>query len=111
MEVPIPEPTAEPQPINHEDVLNLVLAENNKIYWWIGLESKPEITYYSFSGIGKVLIKENQDNPKLMVLIKVKNKARYGNMVDMLDELTLSGISRYAIVDFTEVDNAKIAGL
>jgi biopolymer transport protein ExbD len=96
--------------INENDILNLVLAEDDKIYWWIGLTPPAEITNYSTAGIRKVLNDHNKANPKLMVLIKPKDESRYNNMVDILDEMDITATKRFAIVDFTDDDKTIIAG-
>jgi biopolymer transport protein ExbD len=95
-------------PVNVKDVLNLVLADNDKIYWWIGLDPPVKLTNYSNRGIRKILL-ERKDNPKLWVLIKPKDDSKYENMVDILDEIEIANIDRYAIVDFTEDDKTIIA--
>ena len=41
------------------------------------------------------------DKDALMVLIKSDNKAKYKNMVDILDEMQITSIGKYAIVDIT----------
>lgn len=38
------------------------------------------------------------------------DKSRFENMVDILDEVRIANITRYAIVEFTEADKAKVAG-
>lgn len=38
----------------------------------------------------------------LIVVIKADDKAKYKNLVDILDEMNISNIGRYAIVDITE---------
>jgi biopolymer transport protein ExbD len=96
------------QPINEKNVLNLVLAENNKIYWWVGIDSPAKLTDYSQNGVRKILLEEGRANPKLMVVIKAKDDCRYENMVDILDEVVITAINRYAIVDFTPEDADKI---
>jgi biopolymer transport protein ExbD len=96
--------------INEKDILNLVLAEDNKIYWWIGLEPPAEVTNYSKTGVRKVLLEHNKANEKLMVLIKPKDESKYENMVDILDEMDITATKRFAIVDFTDDDKAIIAG-
>ena len=96
--------------INENDILNLVLAENDKIYWWIGLTPPAEVTDYSKNGVRKIIMEHNKANPKLMVLIKPKDESRYNNMVDILDEMDITATKRYAIVDFTPDDKTIIAG-
>ena len=93
-----------------KNAFSVVLAEHNKIYWWIGLDETASLTNYSKHGLRKLLLEQSKANPDLMVLIKPMDKARYENMVDILDEVEIANISRYAIVDFTEADKARIPG-
>jgi biopolymer transport protein ExbD len=109
MELTMPDnSTIAVQPIRDKDVLNLVLAEGNKVYWWIGLDPSAEITDYSKDGVRKLVLAQRRANPKLMVLIKPMDKAKYENMVDILDEMDITKTERYAIVNFTEDDKGRI---
>ena len=113
MEVTMPDKVdkeEEQTKINENDILNLVLAENDKIYYWTGLTPPAEVTNYSKDGVRKLLLERMRANPKMMVLIKPKDEARYNNMVDILDEMEITNMKRYAIVDFTEDDKTIIAG-
>jgi len=96
--------------INERDILNLVLAENNKIFWWVGLEPPVSETNYSKDGVRKVVLEHTQANPKMMVLIKPKDESRYENMVNILDEMDITDTKRYAIVDYSNDDKAIITG-
>lgn len=96
--------------INERDILNLVLAENNKIYWWVGLEPPINQTNYSKDGVRKVVLEHTRANPKMMVLIKPKDESRYENMVNILDEMDITDTKRYAIVEYTPDDTAIITG-
>jgi biopolymer transport protein ExbD len=112
MEVTMPDKVQDPEEqtkINENDILNLVLAEDNKIYWWIGLNPPVETTNYSKDGVRKVLNEHNKANPKIMILIKPKDESKYENMVDILDEMDITKTQRFAIVDFTEDDKTIIA--
>jgi biopolymer transport protein ExbD len=112
MEVNMPDKVDKPEEqtkINEKDILNLVLGENNKIYWYIGLEPPVTVTNYSNTGVRKLLLEQNRDNPKLMVLIKPENKSKYENIVDILDEMEITKTKRYAIVDYTPDDKHIIA--
>jgi hypothetical protein len=87
-----------------------VLAENDKIYYWTGLTPPAEVTNYSKDGVRKLLLERIRQNPKLMILIKPKDESRYNNMVDILDEMDITQMKRYAIVEFTNDDKTIIAG-
>lgn len=113
MEVTMPDKVTDPEEqtkINENDILNLVLAENDKIYWWIGLTPPAELTNYSKDGVRKIIMQHNKANPKMMVLIKPKDESKYENMVDILDEMDITATKRYAIVDFTDDDATIISG-
>jgi biopolymer transport protein ExbD len=96
--------------INEKDILNLVLAEDNKIFWWVGLEPPVNTTNYSKDGVRKVVLEHTRANPKMMVLIKPKDESRYENMVNILDEMDITDTKRYAIVEYTPDDTAIITG-
>lgn len=96
--------------INERDILNLVLAEDNKIYWWVGLEPPVSETNYSKTGVRQIVLQHTQANPKMMVLIKPKDESRYENIVNILDEMDITDTKRYAIVDYTTDDTAIITG-
>ncbi|MBT1704944.1 ExbD/TolR family protein [Chryseosolibacter indicus] len=113
MEVTMPDKVkdeTEQTKINENDILNIVLGDKDKIYYWTGLTPPAEVTNYSKDGIRKLLLDRNRENPKLMVLIKPQDESRYNNMVDILDEMEITATKRYAIVDFTPDDKAIISG-
>lgn len=113
MEVNMPDKVDDPEQqtkINEKDILNLVLAEDNKIFWWIGLEPPVNTTNYGKDGVRKVLLEHTRANEKMMVLIKPKDEARYENMVNILDEMDITKTQRYAIVEYTPDDTAIITG-
>lgn len=108
MEITMPEKpkTEDKQPlVNEKRVITLVLGEKDKIYWYQGItEPKVEQTDFSASGIRKVLLDHNSQIKDMVVLIKPSDLSRYKNVVDILDEMAISNISRFALVDITPVD-------
>ncbi|MEX2232358.1 MAG: biopolymer transporter ExbD [Cyclobacteriaceae bacterium] len=95
--------------INEKDILNLILSEDDKIYWYVGLTPPVNETNYSSTGVRKILLEHTRANPKMMVLIKPEDNSRYENMVNILDEMDITSISRYAIVEYTEDDKTIIS--
>ncbi|MBL7842127.1 MAG: biopolymer transporter ExbD [Cyclobacteriaceae bacterium] len=95
--------------VNERNVLTLVLGENDKIYWYIGItDPKVEVTNFSATGIRKVLQEKKAENPKIIVLIKSLDEARYKNMVDIMDEMSISSVQRFALVEITDVDKELV---
>ena len=112
MELTLPEKPKEEEDIpevNEKNVLTLVLGENDKVYWYMGI-TDPEVirTDFSDKGIRKVLFQKKAELPKLVVLIKAMDTAKYRNMVDILDEMNITSTRIYALVDMTPVDKELI---
>jgi biopolymer transport protein ExbD len=112
MEITMPEKPKEndkPPEINEKNVLTLVLGQDDKVYWYMGITNPlVEVTNFSAAGIRKVLLAKKAELPKLVILIKALDEAKYRNMVDILDEMNISSIQRYALVDVTDVDKELV---
>jgi len=94
--------------------LTILLADDNRIFYYSGvpdLEVSPEVTDYSSEGIRKVLIAKSNSIKELVVLIKPTDKSSYKNVVDILDEMNISNIKRYALVDVAPIDLDLIKNL
>lgn len=129
LNVPVKEKeTVDPPPMKEGKVLTLLLDKNDKIYWYVGLsEAKLDSTDYSPEGVRKLLIDQRdrvardyaQDSLRdVVVLLKPSNKSRYKNMVDILDEIHITEIKRYALLgiskaeeDYIKQPNAKLNDL
>jgi biopolymer transport protein ExbD len=95
--------------VNEKNVLNVILGGDNKVYWYIGFTgAQVKETNYSDTGLRKILMDETKSNEKLVVLIKPEDKSTYANLVNTLDELTITGTSRYALVTYDPEDKALI---
>jgi len=117
MEITMPEKPKEDTKVpevNEKNVLNIVLGENDKVYWFMGLaggDVAPEVmrTDFSAKGIRKVLFEKKAEQPKkLVVLVKAMDTSRYKNFVDILDELNITTTRTYALVDITDPDEELI---
>ncbi len=108
MEITMPEkpkPGDEMPEINEKNVMTLVLGEDDKIYWYMGItDPVVEVSNFSATGIRKILLAKKAELPKLVVLIKAMDEAKYKNMVDIMDEMNISTMQRFALVDITPTD-------
>jgi biopolymer transport protein ExbD len=106
MDVAMPDTESlDPPPrVPAQKVLNLALGENDKIFWWIGIDPPVAETNYSREGIRKLLMEKKAEIPGLVVLIKPKDESKYQNIVDVLDEIQITNTVNYSIVDFTDED-------
>lgn len=100
-----PKDEKEKPEVNEKKVLSLVLGKDDKIYWYIGI-TKPdvEVTDFSANGVRKILRQYQQTIDKLLVLIKPSDESRYKNVVDILDEMNISNVKRYALIDVDKHD-------
>jgi len=115
--LPVKEPTEVPDDqqnaLKASKAFTVIIGEDNKLFWYLGLADAPIEgpigTNYTADGIRKVLLEKNATIKDMVVLIKPMNGAIYKNVVDILDEMNISNIKRYALVEITpeELDLVK----
>ncbi len=100
--------------------MTVLLGEKNKMVWYYGLPNKPiegpTVVGYGKNGIRKELLAKSKSvvakygDPKkgLIVLVKASKKSTYRNLVDILDEIAITKVPTYAIVDITPEDKAML---
>jgi biopolymer transport protein ExbD len=113
MEVKMPEkpdPKDPPFTVSDKQVITLVLGENDKIYWYQGVND-PEVhtTNYSADGVRKLLLQKNAEIKNMYILIKPSAQSRYKNIVDIFDEISITEMKNYALVKITADDTKLIA--
>jgi biopolymer transport protein ExbD len=112
MELTMPEKEKEgdkPPEVNEKKVVTLILGEKDKIYWYVGItDPKIELTDFSKDGIRKVLTQKNSEIPGMIILIKPGKDSKYRNMVDILDEMNITEMKRFAMVKITPVDEELV---
>jgi biopolymer transport protein ExbD len=96
--------------IQESKAMTIILGENDRIFWYTGVkEPKVSSTDYSKDGIRHVLLEKNKSvGPELVVVIKALKKAKYNNVVNILDEMHITHTKRYAIVDITPQDEELV---
>jgi biopolymer transport protein ExbD len=112
MEIVMPEkPTdeADRPELAKENAMTLLMGENDKLLYYMGLGANPQLeeSDYSPDGIRKVLF-QKKNNPDLVVLIKPSAKANYKNVVDIFDEMNITGMKKYVIVDITPAEEKML---
>jgi biopolymer transport protein ExbD len=112
MEVNMPEKTDDNKTMKVAEsrTTTLVLAENNKVYYYSGSkEPQIQLTDYSATGLRKVLLNKVKTIKDPIVIIKAKKESKYKNLVDAIDEMAITGIKIYALVDITPQDLELLA--
>jgi biopolymer transport protein ExbD len=103
--------------IKESKALTLILGPNDTLFYYVGV-TEPEVGFIDFSVPKNVepIIYERQrvvqsqfgDKDELVILIKAMAASRYKNLVNLLDEMAITGSRRYAIVEFSENDSMII---
>jgi biopolymer transport protein ExbD len=107
----LPKHTEKPEEQNKvkaSGALTLILAKDNSIFYYEG-ELAPDGSNFkstNFGGIRDIIInKKKSTNPEdFVVVIKPTPDATYKNTVDILDEMTINEVKRYALVDIFDVE-------
>ena len=113
------EPTKDMK-VDERRTLTIILGENNQIQWFHGLLATPlagpKADTYGKNGIRKEVLKLVKEVPQLtgdpkkglIVIIKPTKKSTYRNLVDILDEMAISGVETSAIVNEITPEELKL---
>jgi biopolymer transport protein ExbD len=89
--------------VKESGVLSLLLGKDNIIYYYEGtlLPDGTNFKKTNFKDVRKVIIdKKRSTNPEdFVVVVKPGDASVYKNTVDILDEMTINQVKRYALVD------------
>ena len=113
------------EPVKESKVLTLMLGANDKVYWYAGITNPTlDSTDYSAEELRKVILdkmdkvnqqfgfdeyedaktKEKKKGSFITVLIKPTKEARYKNLVDALDEMAITKVRYYVILDISKAE-------
>jgi biopolymer transport protein ExbD len=106
--------------------LTLLLDDDNQIITYSGLLffpiEGPKKIQYGKSGIRKKLLERNKKvleysaqrgkpGRGITVIIKPSKNSNYGNLVDILDEMKITGINSYSIVDYYTPEETNLLAI
>jgi biopolymer transport protein ExbD len=88
--------------VKNSAVITLMLGKNDVIYYYEG-DSAATLKPTDFKKVRDIVIdKKRRTDPKdFVVVIKPTVDATYKNTINILDEMTIDGIKRYAMVDIS----------
>ena len=89
--------------------LTLMLGKGNVIYYYYGNDPSTMQTT-GYKDVRKIILEKKKSTPAadLFIIIKPDKDATYKNAVDILDEMDINDIGRYAMVDPTPDEYSKI---
>ncbi|MEZ0184079.1 MULTISPECIES: biopolymer transporter ExbD [Flavobacterium] len=109
--------------VDENRTMTVILGENNKLTYYMGLLESPiagpKDIAYGKDGIRREVLKRKKSvleysaakgKPKngIIVIIKPTKKSTYRNLVDMLDEMAITGVDTYAIVPEFSPEETKL---
>src|SRR5690242_6999091 len=89
--------------------LTLLLGKDNVVYYYYGNDPSTMKTT-NYKDVRDIILKKKKSTPAsdLFVIIKPDKDATYKNAVNILDEMDINQIDRYAMVDPTPDEYSKI---
>jgi biopolymer transport protein ExbD len=100
-------------PLKASKAMTIILGSGHQAYYYFGLArlEDPSVpvptlhtTNFGPNGIRQALLARGQQLPAPVVLIKANTTASYQDMVDILDEMNITGQKKYALTDLTAAD-------
>ncbi|NTV92403.1 MAG: biopolymer transporter ExbD [Chlorobiaceae bacterium] len=116
MEINMP-PEMEEVKIAEANVMTLRIAGDGMAYCSLGNEAPRRLALYQTGDASKfalsaelrqLLKQQTAVNKKLVIVLKISEKAKYKYLVDIIDELNLMKIDRFSLDDFTDQDELEI---
>src|SRR5690606_1116786 len=103
--------------IADDRTMTILLGSKDRIIWYMGtVEAASEVTTdvrFGKNGIRQDILRKLKDvkaatGKDLFIVIKPSAKSNYKNLVDILDEIKITDVKMYGIVDITA---PEISGL
>ncbi len=97
--------------------LTFILASNNQLFYYEGKEEKAlyKTSDYSSTGIRKLIVEKRKrvmnkiGKDNMVLIIKPMGHSNFKNLIDVVDECSISVVKRFYIDELTESENKKIA--
>jgi biopolymer transport protein ExbD len=112
MNLSMPKDTDKPDEntkVKESGSLTLMLGKGNVIYYYFGNDPATMQTT-GYKDVRKIILDKKRSTPAddLFIIIKPDKDATYKNAVDIIDEMSINDITRYAMVDPTPDEYNKI---
>ncbi|HTO16987.1 MAG TPA: biopolymer transporter ExbD [Edaphocola sp.] len=111
--------------VKESTAMSILLSKDHRIYYYFGIGNDPEnppklelTTFKDVDGIRDVIINKKKEiqnliasgapgldpDDKITVMIKADKNSTTDDLIGVLDEMTITGVPIYAVVDITPVD-------
>ena len=116
MEINMPPEKSEVK-VAETNVMTLRISDDAMAYCSLGDKAPRRVPLYDpgdsrqmalSAPLRQLLKQQTAANEKLVIVVKISEKARYKHLVDIIDELNLMKIDRFSLDDYTEQDAEEI---
>jgi biopolymer transport protein ExbD len=103
--------------VAENNVMTMRIAGDGMAYCSLGNEAPKKIPLYDADDsrqlsmsrqLRSLLKQQTSSNQKLVIVVKLSEKAKYKQLVDIIDELNLMKIDRFSLDDYTEQDALEV---
>jgi len=103
--------------VAENNVMTMRIAGDGMAYCSIGNEVPKRISLYDTKDnrqlslspqLRSLLKQQTASNKKMVIVVKLSDKAKYKQLVDIIDELNLMKIDRFSLDDYTEQDALEV---
>ena len=88
------------------NLMTLRVTPAGEIYWNIGTDLPKKVEWKDFRTL---IVNSNKANQRLITLIKVDRKAKYQDMINIVDELNVDNVTRFSLAPMTDDDQKILA--
>jgi len=107
MEINLPPESSTEAEVSEKNLLYLRVDPADSLWYNIGFDNPQRMSWKELPGL--LRDRKADVGDKLTIVAKVHRKAKYANMVDLLDEFNLAKTTRFSILKFDVVDDSLIA--
>jgi biopolymer transport protein ExbD len=109
--------------VDENRTMTILLGDNNKMKVYMGLLATPKVApkdmTYGKDGLRKEILQREKEvlsytgnkDKGMIVIIKPSKKSTYRNLVDILDEMAITDVPTYAIVNDYTPEESKLIGI
>jgi biopolymer transport protein ExbD len=105
LEIKLP-PSSTNVQVSASNLLVIRVDEDHRVSQSAGL-AKPNLL--DFNELGNFFKSKVAEDPNMIILVKLDRKAKYHYMVDIIDELNLSKLTRYSVATLSDIEKEELA--
>ena len=107
MEINLP-PKDVQVPIAQSKIMKLRVLPGPQMFYNVGEDDPEKI---ELSGLSPIVKDKDKEISGLVVLIQIHEEAEFHNMVDIIDELDLAGMTRFSLAPLSEEEAKEVEAL